>query len=328
MPVRRFHWAPGTAGSVCLVVAWNVLNRLCTSIFPIFANPCRSVRWHEKAYRDKSFAVSGGVVVGRYRFRVGASRQGCIVPFAPGGAADISFGWLRLFVQRTGQPRHQSRGRKRHPRIEFGLKQNDGYTVIGGVSAMRWWPPIFCSAFNLMTSLDERSQDRLLSRVRISYDVEGTWITPVSRHHPVLEPVRKLLKFFTPHIHDGTSRLVMYKSGGPADGWRGADACEPTWDRTASQAARKEILLYWPPGTSEVPYIAGVPNCVTGYPCNLLMYGLPSQGDPSAICDAGTGYNVLKNPNSRTDEGGGTTAFLRKDYRCLSRRPLNPFKKC
>lgn len=90
----------------------------------------------------------------------------------------------------------------------------------------------------------------------------------------------------------------MYKSGGPAtaDLMGGhIDACELGVGTAGYQAARKgDLLVLANLGTSEVPYIAGVPKLRDmGYPfATSLMYGfgLP-QGDPKGhLRQVGTGY--------------------------------------
>lgn len=97
----------------------------------------------------------------------------------------------------------------------------------------------------------------------------------------------------------------MYKSGGPAtaDLMGGhIDACELGVGTAGYQAARKgDLLVLANLGTSEVPYIAGVPKLRDmGYPfATSLMYGFAfPKGTPKAICDKWEQAiaNVLKNP--------------------------------
>ena len=89
------------------------------------------------------------------------------------------------------------------------------------------------------------------------------------------------MKFFTPRLFTRgiKFRLVMYKSGGPAtaDLMGGhIDACELGVGTAGYQAARKgDLFVLANLGTSEVPYIAGVPKLRDmGYPfATSLMYG-------------------------------------------------------
>ena len=60
----------------------------------------------------------------------------CIVPFAPGGAADVSVRMVADYLSKElGQPLVivNKGGGSGIPGLNFGLKaKNDGYTVIGG----------------------------------------------------------------------------------------------------------------------------------------------------------------------------------------------------
>ena len=136
-------------------------------------------------------------------------------------------------------------------------------------------------------------------------------------------------------IHEGIKfRLVMYKSGGPAtaDLMGGhIDACELGVGTAGYQAARKgDLLVLANLGTSEVPYIAGVPKLRDmGYPfATSLMYGFAfPKGTPKAICDKWEQAiaNVLKNPElqDKMKAAGFIPQFLSgKDYDAFSRHSV------
>ena len=97
------------------------------------------------------------------------------------------------------------------------------------------------------------------------------------------------------------------------------------------QAARKgDLLVLANLGTSEVPYIAGVPKLRDmGYPfATSLMYGFAfPKGTPKAICDKWEQAiaNVLKNPElqDKMKAAGFIPQFLSgKDYDAFSRHSV------
>ena len=70
----------------------------------------------------------------------------CIVPFAPGGAADVSVRMVADYLSKElGQPLViVNKGRSGIPGLNFGLKAKMmDIPSLAELSAMRWWPPIF-----------------------------------------------------------------------------------------------------------------------------------------------------------------------------------------
>lgn len=138
----------------------------------------------------------------------------CIVPFAPGGAADVSVRMVADYLSKElGQPLVivNKGGGSGIPGLNFGLKaKNDGYTVIGGAIGNALVATYFLKApaYNLDDLIFVGAympQDRLLlTRPDKPYK---TWkeLVDYAKAHPapypwVPEPVRKLLKFFTPRL--------------------------------------------------------------------------------------------------------------------------------
>ena len=67
----------------------------------------------------------------------------CIVPFAPGGAADVSVRMVADYLSKElGQPLVivNKGGGSGIPGLNFGLMD---IPSLAELSAMRWWPPIF-----------------------------------------------------------------------------------------------------------------------------------------------------------------------------------------
>ena len=201
----------------------------------------------------------------------------CIVPFAPGGAADVSVRMVADYLSKElGQPLVivNKGGGSGIPGLNFGLKaKNDGYTVIGGAIGNALVATYFLKApaYNLDDIIFVGAympQDRLLlTRPDKPYK---TWkeLVDYAKAHPGTVSVgsgasqEALEVLHAAAIHEGIKfRLVMYKSGGPAtaDLMGGhIDACELGVGTAGYQAARKgDLLVLANLGTSEVPYIAG-----------------------------------------------------------------------
>mgnify|MGYP001029797710 FL=1 len=155
----------------------------------------------------------------------------CIVPFAPGGAADISVRMVADYLSKElGQPLVivNKGGGSGIPGLNFGLKaKNDGYTVIGGAIGNALVATYFLKApaYNLDDIIFVGAympQDRLLlTRPDKPYK---TWkeLVDYAKAHPGTVSVgsgasqEALEVLHAAAIHDGIKfRLVMYKSGQP-----------------------------------------------------------------------------------------------------------------
>lgn len=219
----------------------------------------------------------------------------CVVPFAPGGAADIS---VRMLADELGKELGQplaivnKGGGSGIPGLNFGLKAaNDGYTVSGGAIGNALVATSFLNAPEY--DLDDMvfvgaymPQDRiLLSRPDKPWKTWQEFIDYAKKHpdsvsvgsgasQEGLEVVRSA------GIKDGARmKYVMYKSGGPAtaDLLGGhIDAAELGVGTAGYQAARKgDLIVLANLGTAEVPDFPDVPKLRDlGYPFSTsLMYG-------------------------------------------------------
>lgn len=279
----------------------------------------------------------------------------CVVPFAPGGAADISVRMLAdALGKELGQPLAivNKGGGSGIPGLNYGLKAaNDGYTVIGGAIGNALVATKFLKApdYNLDDMVfvgGYMPQDRLLlTRPDKPYKTWKEFID-YARAHPDevsvgsgasqegLEVVRSA------GLHDGAKmKYVMYKSGGPAtaDLLGGhIDAAELGVGTAGYQAARKgDLIVLANLGTAEVPHFPDVPKLRDlGYPFSTsLMYGFVfPKGTPEAVRAKWEQAlaTVLKNPEvvATMEAAGFVPQFLSgRDYGAFSRNAVNSVQK-
>lgn len=279
----------------------------------------------------------------------------CIVPMAPGGAADISVRMLAdALGKELGQPLAivNKGGGSGIPGLNFGLKAaNDGYTVIGGAIGNALVATRFLKApeYNLDDIVfvgGYMPQDRLLlTRPDKPWKTWQEFID-YARKHPGtvsvgsgasqegLEVVRSA------GIRDGAKmKYVMYKSGGQAtaDLLGGhIDAAELGVGTAGYQAARKgDLIVLANLGTAEVPHFPNVPKLRDlGYPFSTsLMYGFVFPKDtPEAVRARWEKAlkAVLQNPEviAKMEAAGFVPQFLTgKEYADFSRHAVDSVQK-
>lgn len=230
----------------------------------------------------------------------------CIVPFAPGGAADIS---VRMMVDKIqnilGQPVVvvNKGGGSGVPGLMSALRATpDGYTVVGGPSGSPFVAAYFLDAepFDLK-KIDFVAAYMLQERILLAGTDKPykTWeeFAAYVKAHPgevsmgsgasqeALEVVRSAA------LRDGLRlKYVMYKSGGEAsaDLMGGhIDVCELGVGTPGYQAARKGLLnILVNLGSNKVPFFEQLPSLKDkGYAYDAtLQYGfLMPDGTPEAI---------------------------------------------
>ena len=271
----------------------------------------------------------------------------CIVPFAPGGAADITVRMVADYLStELGQPLVivNKGGGSGIPGLNSGLKARpDGYTVLGGSIGNAFVATYFLGA--PAYDMDKIAfvgaympHDRLLlTRPDKPYK---TWqeLVEYARTHPGevaighgasqegLEVVKAA------GIKEGVSfNQVMYKSGGPATAdllGDHIDVCDLGTGTAGFQAARKgDLIIIANLGTAEVPFFPDVPKLRDmGAPfATSLMYGFAfPNGTPEAIRLKWEQAlaKVMQNKEllDKMHAAGFTPAFLNgKEYREFSR---------
>lgn len=279
----------------------------------------------------------------------------CVVPFAPGGAADIS---VRMLADELGKELGQplaivnKGGGSGIPGLNFGLKApNDGYTVSGGAIGNALVATSFLNApeYNLDDMVFVGAympQDRiLLSRPDKPWKTWQEFIDYAKKHpdsvsvgsgasQEGLEVVRSA------GIKDGARmKYVMYKSGGPAtaDLLGGhIDAAELGVGTAGYQAARKgDLIVLANLGTAEVPDFPDVPKLRDlGYPFSTsLMYGFVfPKGTPENVRAKWEQAlrKVLAKPEvlDKMEAAGFVPRFLTgKEYEEFSRDSVQAVKK-
>lgn len=230
----------------------------------------------------------------------------CIVPFTPGGTADIS---VRMMVDKMqtllGQPIVivNKGGGSGVPGMMSGLRAKpDGYTVIGGAPGNAFVATHFLGAepFDLDAMAfvaGYMPQERiLLARNDKPYKNWEEFVAYAKQHpgtisvgsgasQEALEVVRSAA------IRDGLDlKYVMYKSGGEAsaDLMGGhIDVCELGVGTPGYQAARKgELTILVNLGSDKIPFFESIPSLKDkGYPYGTaLEYGfIFPKGVPEAI---------------------------------------------
>lgn len=230
----------------------------------------------------------------------------CIVPYAPGGAADIS---VRMMVDKTqavlGKPVVvvNKGGGSGVPGLMSALRAApDGYTVAGGAPGNAFIAAYFLDAqpFDLdkiVFVAGYMPQERiLLARPDKPYK---TWeeFAAYAKAHPgeisvgsgasqeALEVVRSAA------LRDGLQlKYVMYKSGGEASAdllGGHIDVCEMGVGTPGYQAARKGVLnILVNLGSDKIPFFEQIPSLKDkGYPYGTaLQYGfVMPDGTPEAV---------------------------------------------
>lgn len=279
----------------------------------------------------------------------------CIVPFAPGGSADISVRMVADYLAKElGQPLViiNKGGGSGISGLNFGLKsRNDGYTVVGGAIDNTLVSTYFLGAtpFDLDDIVFVGAylvQDRLLlTRPDKPYKTWKEFIE-YARDHPGTVTVGSgasqvgMEVVHSAAIKEGVKfRLVMYKSGGPAtaDLLGGhIDACDLGVGSPGYQAARKgDLIILANLGTSEIPFFPDVPRLKEmGYPfaASLRCGFCFPKATPQEIRDRWEQALAKVMANQELQEkmktAGFAPSFLTgKEYEEFSRKTVKDFQE-